>query len=300
VGTIDKTMKWLITGSNGQVGRIATELLISMNADVVTLSAKELDISDSQQVMSAIQFHRPNMIFNSAAWTNVDGAEVNSERAFEVNSLGPKNLALAAKSTNSRLIHLSTDYVFNGVSGSPFDEDNHFNPVNVYGESKSLGEKLIMEEFPEGSMVIRTAWLYSKYGNNFAKSILRKALVSEEDLMVVDDQFGQPTLASELVTKIYELSCSSWEPGTFHITNTGFTSWYEFAREIIESSDLDSSRVKPISTLFSGRLAKRPSFSVLSNSKLMKTGLHPMQAWDVAVHNSVGEIRKKVEEEIGI
>ena len=293
-------MKWLITGSNGQVGRIATEFLVSMQVDVVTLSAKDLDIANNQLVEAAIHFHKPDIIFNTAAWTNVDEAENESQRAFEVNSLGPRNLAVAARLTKSRLIHLSSDYVFNGLSSNPLLEDDQVCPVNVYGESKSLGEKLIMEEFPEGSMIVRTAWLYSKYGNNFAKSILRKAMTSNDDLMVVNDQFGQPTLANDLVEKVYELSSQSWESGIFHMTNTGYTSWYDFARAIIRSSDLNVDRVKPIPTSLSARLAARPTFSVLSNLKLSKKGLNPMRAWDEAVHNSSRQIRAKVEEEIGV
>lgn len=300
VGTANKVMMWLITGSNGQIGRTAAAFLKSHSIDYRSFSSDELDISNAKQVKSLVESLSPSYILNAAAWTDVDQAEIEIRKSSAINAIGPKNLAVSARGISAKFIHISSDYVFNGDGDSPISELALPAPINHYGKTKAEGDLNVNLAYPEGSFVLRTSWLYSQYGKNFVKTILRKAMTSDGDIFVVDDQVGQPTSATDFINKMYELI--SYEPpmGVYNITNAGSTSWYGFAREILRLSDLDEERVKPIKSESLKTLAQRPRYSVLSHSKLRDVGLEPMQQWTQSIGQSINEIRWKVEAEIGI
>ena len=293
-------MMWLIAGANGQIGRTAAAFLKSQSIQFKSLSAEELDVADANLVKAVVETLRPSFILNAAAWTDVDRAEIETESSFAVNSIGPRNLAVAARSVGAQFIHISSDYVFDGVARSPISEITKFGPLNHYGKTKAEGDNFVHYEYSEGSLILRTSWVYSEYGKNFVKSILRKAITSEEEIHVVDDQVGQPTSATDFVHMMYELVDSDVPKGTYNITNTGSISWYGFAQEILRLCDLDPKRVKPIKSDSLKTLAQRPKYSVLSDAKLRAVGIEPMQEWSQAIYESINKIHQKVEAEIGL
>jgi dTDP-4-dehydrorhamnose reductase len=293
-------MMWLIAGSNGQIGRTATAFLKSQSIQFKSLSAQELDISDTNQVKTVVESLRPSYILNAAAWTDVDRAEIETDASFAINAIGPRNLAVAARSVSAQFIHISTDYVFDGVANSPISEITNFEPLNYYGKTKAAGDDYVHFEYAEGSFILRTSWVYSQYGKNFVKSILRKAITSEGEIFVVDDQVGQPTSATDFVQKMYELINGNVPKGTYNITNAGSVSWYGFAQEILRLCDLDPNRIKPMNSDSLNTLAQRPKYSVLSDRKLRAVGVEPMQEWSQAIHRSISMIHQKVEAEIDL
>ena len=188
-------MRWLITGANGQLGRCLQKTLDASGIDFVALSRSDLDITNIAAVKQLFNSINPNVVINAAAYTNVEQAEIDSDKAFKINKSGALNLAIASKSVGARLVHFSTDYVFAGNSHSPWAASDLKEPLSIYGKSKLAGELEIIKEFSENSLIIRTAWLYSPYGKNFYKTMLTKALNSDESVKVVNDQEGQPTSA---------------------------------------------------------------------------------------------------------
>jgi dTDP-4-dehydrorhamnose reductase len=293
-------MMWLIAGANGQIGRTAAAFLKSQSILFKSLSAKELDIADANLVKGVVETLRPSYILNAAAWTDVDRAEIETESSFAVNSIGPRNLAVAARSIGAQFIHISSDYVFDGAARSPISEIAEFGPLNQYGKTKAEGDNYVHYEYPEGSLILRTSWVYSEYGKNFVKSILRKAITSKDEIYVVEDQVGQPTSATDFVQMMFELVDSDVPKGTYNITNAGSVSWYGFAQEILRLCDLDPNRVKPIKSDSLKTLAQRPKYSVLSDAKLRVVGIEPLQEWSQAIYQSIDKIHQKVEAEIGL
>jgi dTDP-4-dehydrorhamnose reductase len=293
-------MMWLIAGANGQIGKTAVSFLQSQSIDFHSLGSKHLDISNVAQVKDIVESLNPSHILNAAAWTDVDRAEIERERSYVINATGPRNLANSARKVGARFIHVSSDYVFGGGMNSPISELTKTDPINYYGNTKAIGDENVSIEYPEGSLILRTSWVYSRYGKNFVKSILRKAITSEGDINVVDDQIGQPTFATDFVEKMYQLCRSDAPVGTYNITNSGSTSWYEFAREILRLCDIDPARVKPIKSDSIGSLAQRPKYSVLSDTKIRAVGLDPMEEWSDAIRRSISDIRQEVEEEMHV
>lgn len=293
-------MKWLVTGAGGQLGTLATVFLNTMYEDVLALKSSELDVCDTKMVNEVFKSFKPNFVLNAAAWTKVDEAENQFESAFNVNCLGPRNLAIASNEIKCKLIHISTDYVFDGTENSPISENADVNPINNYGKTKALGEKQILELCPRNSIVVRTSWLYSKIGRNFAKTIIQKALIEKGQLNVVNDQYGQPTLIDELIPKIVELATREDAFGIYNISNAGTATWYEFACKIMEVTKLGSERINAISSDTFESNVKRPRYSVLSHVKLGQLAIPPMSDWQEAVKNSALDILAKVEAEIGI
>lgn len=293
-------MMWLIAGANGQIGRSAAYYFQSHSIKFKTFGSLDLDITKLNQVGDVVESLRPSHILNAAAWTDVDQAEIERERCMATNAIGPRNLAISAKKVGACLIHVSSDYVFGGDASSPISEVTKADPLNYYGKTKAKGDENVSLEYPEGSYILRTSWVYSRYGKNFVKSILRKAITSEDNIYVVDDQFGQPTLATDFVKKMHQLCLSESPMGTYNITNSGSTTWYEFAREILRLSDFNPSRIKPIKSHSLDTLAQRPKYSVLSDEKMRGAGLVPLEDWSQAISRSVEEIRQEVEVEIGI
>ena len=280
-------MSWLITGGSGQLGIAVSQELDNLGIAFNAWSSKDLDITQSSAVSEAIDKLAPKVIINCAAWTDVDGAENYELDASRVNSDGPENLALAAKLSNSKLIHVSTDYVFSGESQSPWQIADEMNPQSAYGRTKAQGEIHVIRSYPENSFVIRAAWLYSPWGGNFAKTMTKLALKGDGEVRVVNDQVGQPTSAFDLAKLLVELGQSTSPAGIYHGTNSGQATWFEFAQVIFKLAGADVSRVTPVSSSEYPRPAKRPSYSVLSHDAWAKTSVKPLRDWRIALEDAM-------------
>lgn len=256
-------MRLIILGAGGMLGQELARVFGDF--EVTALDRHEIDITKNGKVEKEIGRVKPDVIINAAAYTDVDGAESNRETAFEVNELGVRNLAVAAKKTGAKLVHFSTDYVFPGDKKEGYKEDDLPGPAeNTYGESKLAGEKVLRKSGVEYYLV-RTAWLYGAGGKNFVDTILRLA-TEKNELRVVNDQFGSPTWAADLARAIKELVEEKYEPGVYHLVNDGVASWYEFAREIMKLRNKNT-MVVPVTTQEFPRPATRPKYSILINTK---------------------------------
>ena len=290
-------MSWLITGGSGQLGIAVSQELDKLGIAFDSWSSIDLDITQSAIVREAIEKLSPKVIINCAAWTDVDGAESHELDAFKVNGDGPENLAIAAKTRNSKLIHLSTDYVFSGENQLPWQIADEIDPRSAYGRPKAQGENRVLAVYPEGSFVVRTAWLYSPWGKNFAKTMTKLAIKGEGEIRVVNDQVGQPTSASDLAKQLVELGLSTSPPGIYHGTNSGQTTWFEFAQEIFRLAGADVNRIIPVSSSGYPRPAKRPSYSVLSHDAWAKTSVESMRDWRIALMQAMPTIISTVNAE---
>ena len=290
-------MSWLITGGSGQLGIAVSQELDKQGIAFDAWSSKDLDIRQSSRVSEAIEKLSPKVIINCAAWTDVDGAESHELDASRVNSEGPENLALAAKMSNSKLIHVSTDYVFSGENHLPWQTADEINPQSAYGRTKALGESRVLASNPESSFVVRTAWLYSPLGKNFAKTMAKLAIKGESEVRVVNDQVGQPTSAMDLAKQLVELGLSTSPAGIYHGTNSGQGTWFEFAQEIFRLSGADVSRVTPVSSSEYPRPAKRPSYSVLSHDAWASTSVNSLRDWRIGLAEAMPAIISAVKAE---
>ncbi|AVJ16949.1 dTDP-4-dehydrorhamnose reductase [Serratia sp. MYb239] len=269
-------MKVLLTGSKGQLGSCFQDRL-PQGWEVWATDSEQLDITDGVKVHEAVLRFKPDVIVNAAAYTAVDKAESEHELAALINEIGPCNLALAAKEAGARLIHVSTDYVFDGSAKTPYVESAATNPLGVYGKTKLAGEQAVIAALPD-AIIIRTAWVYSEYGNNFVKTMLR--LGQERDsLGVVSDQYGCPTYAGDIAAAIIELLKNNVKGGIYHYCGSEDMSWFDFAKKIFElasETQLLNKNVivNSIGTKDFKTLAARPQYSVLSNEKIGKVGVH--------------------------
>jgi dTDP-4-dehydrorhamnose reductase len=290
-------MLWLITGGSGQLGIAVSQELDKLGIAFDAWNSKDLDITQSSTVSEAVEKLSPTVIINCAAWTDVDGAESHEIDASRVNSDGPENLALAAKLSNSKLIQVSTDYVFSGESQTPWQIDDEINPQSAYGRTKAQGESRVLASYPENSFVVRTAWLYSPWGKNFAKTMTNLALKSDGSVRVVNDQIGQPTSALDLAKQLVELGLSASPAGIYHATNSGQATWFEFAVEIFKLAGADVDRVTPVSSNEYPRPARRPSYSVLSHDAWANTSVKPLRDWRIALAETMPAIISAVKTE---
>ena len=290
-------MSWLITGGSGQLGIAVSQELGDRGILFVAWNSEDLDITQGPTVRDVMAKFSPKVIINCAAWTDVDGAESHEIDAFRVNSDGPENLALAAKPSNSKLIHVSTDYVFSGENKTPWQAEDQVNPQSAYGRTKALGESRVLASHPENSFVVRTAWLYSPWGKNFAKTMTKLALRGGGEVRVVNDQIGQPTSASDLAKQLVELGHSTSPAGIYHGTNSGQATWFEFAQEVFKLAGADVGRVNPVSSSEYPRPGKRPSYSVLSHDAWARTSVKPMRDWRVALAEAMPAIISAVQAE---
>jgi dTDP-4-dehydrorhamnose reductase len=254
-------MRILITGAQGQLGQALQRALSGRDLVLKDLPEFDLTQSDSEsQIVAA----RPSVILHVGAYTNVDGAEREPDRAMAVNAQGTAYVASAAATLNARLIYVSTDYVFDGIKSTPYREEDVPHPINVYGQSKRAGEIAALTGCPD-TLVVRTAWLYGHAGNNFVKTIMK--LAGEKPFLeVVGDQRGCPTNAEDLAMVLKDLLTSDLR-GICHVTNTGSCTWHEFAEAIVSLMGL-STPVRPITTAQMGRPARRPAYSVLAQGRL--------------------------------
>jgi dTDP-4-dehydrorhamnose reductase len=290
-------MSWLITGGSGQLGFAVSQELGERGILFTAWGSKDLDITKGPIVLDVISQLSPTVIVNCAAWTDVDGAESNEPQAFRVNSDGAENIARAAKQCGAKMIHLSTDYVFSGESKTPWQVDDRINPQSEYGRTKAAGESRVVAMYPENSSVVRTAWLYSHWGKNFAKTMTRLAIKGDGEVRVVSDQKGQPTSASDLAKQLVELGLSSSPAGIYHGSNSGEATWFAFAQEIFRLAGADVNRVVPVSSSEYPRPAKRPSYSVLNHDAWAKTNVKPMRDWRIALEEAMPAIISVVEAE---
>jgi len=290
-------MTWLIVGGTGQLGNALSAVLKERKINFIAWGSKDLDIRSAKETIRVVGHLKPSVIINSAAWTDVDGAESDVEGAHALNVDGARNLALAAKVAGATFVQISTDYVFSGIGLTPWREDDVREPTSVYGKSKAAGEDAVLSNYSEGTYVFRTAWLYSKWGKNFVKTMVRLALESKDEIQVVYDQVGQPTFAIDLANKIVDSVTMKIPFGTYHVTNSGQASWCEFAQEILKIIDEDSSRIIPISSSEFQRPAQRPKYSILSNEIWKNIRIFPMQEWKIALQGAMPSIISAVKEE---
>ncbi len=283
-------MNILITGSNGQLGtELVSRYLDRAQEEVFVGDLPNLDITSEESVASIFANVAPDLVINCAAWTAVDAAEEKEREAFAVNAEGPAILAQYCARVGARMVQISTDYVFAGDAGEPYAESAHAEPVTAYGRTKLAGENFVRELLPENYIIIRTAWLYSQTGHNFVKTIIRSQK-ERDTLSVVTDQIGQPTSAADLADQIISLLDKFPGSGTFHGTNSGVTSWFEFARTIMSEIGQDPERVLPTDSSSYVQLAPRPAYSVLGHEGWASVGMKPMRDWRIALRDAIPEI----------
>ncbi len=292
-----KKMKALVLGATGQLGRLLSDELSKREINFVKHQRSIGDLTSESFVRDYVRSMEPTVIFNCSAWTDVDNAENQIEQTFKANRDSVEYISKAAKECRSLFVHVSTDYVFSGDSSNPWKINDEKHPISVYGKSKSEGEDLALENHSEGTYIFRTAWLYSKYGRNFAKRIIRLATSGSEDVSVVSDQIGQPTSGRDLAARILDTVNEGSNPGIYHATNSGATSWYDFAQVIFELLGSDQKRLKKITASDLMLLANRPKFSVLDQSGWSSTTLPPMRDWLSALSDDFQEIFEEVKKE---
>jgi dTDP-4-dehydrorhamnose reductase len=270
-------MRILVTGKNGQLGKSIHKIVANneQTDDFVFVGREELDLSNENSIARYFEGNAFDLIINCAAYTTVDKAEEEVVLANQVNHLAVKQLAELAKTQQAKLIHISTDYVFDGESDQPYTETDVTNPVNVYGKTKLAGEQALQEAMPTNAIIVRTSWVYSEYGNNFVKTMLRLGQERDE-LNVVSDQIGSPTYATDLAGVILEIiqnkSFKEAEQAAqiYHYSNEGEISWHEFAKEIFKIAKIDC-KANPIVTEQYPTPAQRPKNTSMDKNKIMQT-----------------------------
>jgi dTDP-4-dehydrorhamnose reductase len=286
-------VKVLVTGAGGQVGRSLARTAVS-GAQLLTVSHKELDIGDADAVLAYVRTHAPEVIINAAAYTAVDRAESELDLAKRVNTDGPGHLAAAAREAGARLIHISTDFVFDGTASVPYRPEAATAPLSVYGRTKLAGERAVLEALPERSVIVRTAWVYAADGGNFVRTMLR-VMNASGAVRVVADQVGTPTAAVSLAEMLWKIVHEPRIAGIHHWTDAGVASWYDFAVAIAEEGAVlglapATVTVTPIATADYPTPARRPAYSVLDKSSLARYGLAP-EHWRRRLRTVLGEMK---------
>lgn len=293
-----RTPLLLVTGARGQLGSDLLTLAAAAGIDTVGYGSAELDITDAAAVTAAVTEFAARaeaagargVLINAAAYTAVDAAESDQERAYAVNETGPANLAAATAAAGIGLIQVSTDYVFPGDGTTPYEVDDATGPKSVYGASKLAGDLAVLRAHP-AAHVVRTAWVYGVTGGNFVKTMCRLE-GSHPTVSVVDDQTGSPTYSADLAAGLLELAGSDVPGGILHATNAGETTWHGLTRAIFAELGADPDRVLPTTTAAFPRPAPRPSYSVLSGRAWAAAGLTPLRDWQDALRNALAEHRE--------
>ncbi len=282
-------MKILVTGANGQLGTELKKILeATMPSVAIYTDVDELDLTNAKAVESFVVNNDISHIVNCAAYTAVDRAEEEKSLCAQINIDAVKNLALAADANGAKVIHISTDYVFDGTNHRPYRESDKVNPISQYGTTKRKGETVLLALSPE-AIIIRTAWLYSAHGNNFVKTMLRLAEKNDE-IKVVCDQIGTPTYARDLAAAIVTvLRSHQWIPGIYHFTDEGAASWYDFAKAIFRLAGKQV-KVKPILTEDYPTPASRPAYSILDRSLIKATYGVTIPHWEEALADCMAEL----------
>ena len=287
--------RWLVTGAAGMLGSDLLSVLDGVpGIETTAVTRAELDIADLDAVRAVVAGHdagRYDVVINAAAWTDVDGAETQEAAATVVNGDGVRNLAAACAEQGTVLLHVSTDYVFDGKGTSPYPEDAPTDPLNAYGRSKLVGEQAVLEQLPAHGYVVRTAWLYGEHGGNFVATMLKLA-GRMDNLTVVDDQRGQPTWSYELARQLVALGRAALDgdapAGVYHGTASGETTWFGLARAAFELSGLDPERIRPTTSDAFVRPAPRPGYSVLGHDSWSAAGLKPLPEWRESLAEAIG------------
>ena len=288
-------MRWLVTGAGGMLGRDMVEELVKRGEDVTGPDHGALDITQPDSVARHFAEIRPDVVVNCAAYTAVDDAEKDEERALLINGEGPRVLARACAEHGARLVHVSTDYVFPGDARStPYPEDHPTAPRTAYGRTKLAGEQAVLRELPGASAVLRTAWLYGVHGRSFVRTMVDLE-AGRPTIDVVDDQRGQPTWSADVAARIADLGPRVGPDvnGVLHATSSGETTWYELAREVFRLLGADPDRVHPVDSAAFSRPAPRPAYSALAHGRWQDLGLPPLRDWRAALHEALPRIRKE-------
>ena len=278
--------KILVTGANGQLGQCLQKISSQFEEfEFIFTDSETLDITNKEEVNDFFWQNAPDFCINAAAYTAVDLAETDIEKAFLVNADGAENLAEACAENNAQFIHVSTDYVFDGENNLAYTEEDFTNPLGVYGASKLAGDELALEVNP-CSVILRTSWVYSEFGKNFVKTML-SLFATKEELNIVADQFGQPTNANDLAEAIMKIIKSEKiTPGIFNFSNLGRISWFDFAEKIAELSEAKI-KLNAIETSQYPTPAKRPKNSVLDLDKISKTYAVPLKPWEESLEDCI-------------
>lgn len=276
-------MKILVTGKNGQLGR-QLQKQVATNTTLTAHGRDSLDIADKDQVFAVIEREQPDIVINAGAYTAVDKAESEVEQAYLINAQGPENLAIACRESGIRLIHVSTDFVFDGKQSHPYCPQDERAPLGIYGASKARGEESVQAILPE-AVIVRTAWVYDREGGNFATTMLR-LMEERNELSVVADQIGTPTWAGTLAKSLFAIAKAPRAKGVFHCTDAGVASWYDFAVAILEEGKAagllpedKQVNIRPISTSEYPTPAMRPAYSVLDKTRLVKEVEMELKHW---------------------
>jgi dTDP-4-dehydrorhamnose reductase len=278
-------MRVLVTGAGGQLGTDVAAVCEAAGDEVAAATRTDLDLADRDSVLGAITSTKPDVIVSAGAWTAVDDCESDPDKAWRINALGPRHVMDAARRVGAHVVHVSTDYVFDGTKLDPYVEWDAPNPRSVYGASKLGGER----EIDPSSTVVRTAWVCGEHGANMVKTVLR--LADRPELAFVDDQRGSPTFTADLAVAIRRLAADR-RPGLFHVTNQGQVSWYEFVRDILAVAGHDPAKVRPIKSdeLDPPRPAPRPANSVLDNAALRLSDLPLLPHYRDSLATLVGRL----------
>jgi dTDP-4-dehydrorhamnose reductase len=290
-------MKILLTGSKGQLGREVVKACINAGLDIISMDLPEIDITDSEKLIRIFSELKPSIVINAAAYTAVDLAETQKNLCYAVNLDGPANLTRLCGKNKARLIHISTDYVFDGKANKPYRENDPVSPVNVYGHSKAEGEKAVLAG-PGKHIILRTSWLYGRYGKNFIKTMLRIGQ-ERKTIQVVNDQYGCPTCAYDLAEVIIVIAQRLMEDqsnnsGIYHYCGNGITTWYEFAISIFQlAGELGLKNmplVTPITTSQFPTPAKRPLYTALDCSVIEKSFGVELKPWKYSLKKTIHQI----------
>jgi dTDP-4-dehydrorhamnose reductase len=284
--------RWLITGARGQLGADLSHVLRAAGVppeSLLAVGSAELDITDRTALAETFAAFAPDIVINAAAYTAVDQAETDVERAYAVNATGAALVAAEAARSGSRIVHVSTDYVFPGDAEQPYEVDAVTGPHSTYGRTKLAGEVAVRELAPKTGFVVRTSWVYGANGPNFVRSMTALER-SRDTISVVDDQRGSPTWSADLARGLVELARSNSAPGVYHCTNAEDTTWYGFARAIFAELGADPDRVLPTTSDKFPRPAPRPAYSVLSARSWLDAGLTPMPGWREALREAFATV----------
>ena len=268
----------LVTGANGQLG----QELVRLNDDsiqIIGFGRQQLDVASLAQCREAVAKIQPSSVIHAGAYTAVDKAETDVDEAYRVNAIGTRNMALASREQGAKLCYISTDYVFDGMSGQPYNEYDNTNPQSIYGKSKGAGEMMV-QSLSSHYFIVRTSWMYGQYGDNFIKTMLNLA-AERDSISVVQDQTGSPTYTLDLARFLIDL-VKTEAYGIYHASNTGKCTWYEFAQAIFEEIG-SPIRVEPCSTSQFPRPAPRPVYSVMDHSAIRQNGLQDFRHWREAL-----------------
>lgn len=283
-------MRVLVTGAGGMLGYALLPVL-EADHEVIGLTRRDCDLSDEDAVRNIFERQEPEVVIHLAAYTNVDGCEIEPQKAKAGNEDATLNVAKAAENAGASLVYISTDYVFDGRQERPYREDDPPNPLSVYGRTKLMGEQHVQNTLSR-YYIVRTSWLFGPKGKNFVSTILRLA-GEKPELRVVNDQKGSPTYTRHLAQKLVELITTS-EHGIYHITGQGSCTWFEFAKKIVELGGFRQVRVIPVSTQEFVRPAPRPASSVLANQRLASLGIGLLPEWEEGLKSYLGEIQEEM------